>query len=78
MPRSLGWVAITYGLTLATAAVAVIPCGRDAEGLPFGIQVAGPNGSDARVLAIALALEQAMAGDPELARPLPDLKKLGA
>jgi Asp-tRNA(Asn)/Glu-tRNA(Gln) amidotransferase A subunit family amidase len=78
MPTYMRWLAITYGLTMATPAVAVIPCGRDAEGLPFGIQVAGPNGSDALVLAVAQALERAMAGDPELARPLPDLKKLGA
>ena len=44
--------------------------------MPFGIQVVGPIGSDAFVLEVAFALEQALAANPETARPLPDLKTL--
>ena len=36
----------------------------------------GPRGADLRVLQIALALEQAMASDPETARPVPDWRRL--
>jgi hypothetical protein len=38
----------------------------------------GPQGGDAFVLSVALALEQAMAGDQSLARPMPDLARLAA
>ena len=76
MPTYMRWLAITYALTTAVPAAAVIPCGVDHLGMPFGIQIAGPNGSDALVLAIAHALEQALATDPATARPLPDLGKL--
>jgi Asp-tRNA(Asn)/Glu-tRNA(Gln) amidotransferase A subunit family amidase len=76
MPTYMRWLALAYALTTALPAVAVIPCGVDHLGMPFGIQVAGPNGSDAMVLEVAHALEQVLAGNPETARPLPDLAKL--
>jgi Asp-tRNA(Asn)/Glu-tRNA(Gln) amidotransferase A subunit family amidase len=44
--------------------------------MPFGIQVAGPNGSDAMVLEVAHALEQVLAGNPDTTRPIPNLAKL--
>jgi hypothetical protein len=69
----MSWLALVYGLTLTLPAVACIPCGRDHKGMPFGIQVAGPRGSDARVLAIAKSLSEALEGDAETARPVPDL-----
>jgi aspartyl-tRNA(Asn)/glutamyl-tRNA(Gln) amidotransferase subunit A len=34
-----------------------IPCGRDSQGLPVGMQIIGPVGSDWRVLAVAEAFE---------------------
>ncbi len=70
------WLAITYGLTLLGHPVAVIPCGVDEQGLPFGIQICGPKNADRFVLGVAHALEQALAGDPTTARPLPDLEAL--
>jgi amidase len=70
------WLAVSYGLTMALPVAACIPCGVDHLGMPFGIQVAGPNGSDAIVLEIAHALEQYLAANVATARPLPDLKKL--
>jgi hypothetical protein len=45
-------------------------------GLPFGIQVIGPNGSDAHVLQIAHALEQVLSQHEATSRPLPDMSKL--
>ena len=76
MPGYMRWLAITYALTMALPAVCCLPCGVDHLGMPFGIQVVGPIGSDAFVLEVAYALEQALAGNPETARPAPDLKAL--
>ncbi|HSK38612.1 MAG TPA: amidase family protein, partial [Arenibaculum sp.] len=65
------WLAITYGLTLTGCPVVCLPCGRDPEGMPFGIQVCGPKGGDLRVLAVAAALERQLASLPATARPVP-------
>jgi aspartyl-tRNA(Asn)/glutamyl-tRNA(Gln) amidotransferase subunit A len=35
-----------------------VPCGRTHEGLPIGLQISGPPGADATVLALAAAYEQ--------------------
>ena len=74
MPTYMRWLAITYALTMALPVSCVLPCGRDHLGMPFGLQVVGPNGSDARVLEIAHSLERVLAAKPETARPLPDLR----
>lgn len=71
MPTYMRWLAISYAPTIALSCGAVLPCGVDKHGMPFGIQVLGPNGSDARVLEIALALEQVLAANKETARPIP-------
>jgi amidase len=76
MPNYMRWLAITYALTTAIPAVAVIPCGVDRLGMPFGIQIVGPNGSDTLVLQVAHALEQVLGDIPETARPIPNLSKL--
>ncbi len=76
LPTYMRWLAITYALTTALPAVAAIPCGLDHLGMPFGIQVAGPNGSDDMVLEVAHALEQVLADNSETRRPVPDLVKL--
>lgn len=73
MPTYMRWLAITYAPTMALCCAAAIPCGLDYAGLPFGLQVIGPNGADARVLEVAHALEQVLAADKETARPLPGL-----
>jgi Asp-tRNA(Asn)/Glu-tRNA(Gln) amidotransferase A subunit family amidase len=70
------WLALAYGPTMALATSCCIPCGLDHKGLPFGIQVIGPKGSDLTVLQVAHALEQVLASSPETARPVPDLAKL--
>ena len=73
MPTYMRWLAITYAPTMALCCAAAIPCGLDHAGMPFGLQVIGPNGADARVLQVAHALEQVLAADKETARPVPDM-----
>ncbi len=76
MPTYMRWLALTYAPTMALACAAVLPCGLDHAGMPFGIQVIGPTGADAKVLEVAYALEQVLAGNKETARPVPDIAKL--
>lgn len=78
LPNYTRWMALAYALTTAVPAVACIPCGVDHLGMPFGIQVAGPHGSDALVLEVAHALEQVLADDQATRRPVPDLGKLAS
>ena len=76
MPTYMRWLAISYALTMALPASCVLPCGVDHLGMPFGIQIVGPNGSDALVWEVSHALEQVLAANPATARPLPDLANL--
>ena len=46
--------------------------------MPFGLQIVGPRGGDAKVLAVAAALERELAGDARTARPVPDIAALMA
>jgi amidase len=77
MPTYTRWLALAYMPTMALCCSCAIPCGYDHMGLPFGIQIIGPRGSDLEVLSIALALEEAMASDTETARPVFDWRALG-
>ena len=72
------WLALAYAVTLAGHPALSLPVGRDAAGMPFGLQIVGPRGGDALVLGVAAALERALAGDPRTARPVPDLAALRA
>ena len=72
MPTYMRWLAISYAPTQALCCAAAVPCGVDQNGLPFGLQIFGPRGSDLKVLEVALALEQAMVGT-DMARPVPKL-----
>jgi Asp-tRNA(Asn)/Glu-tRNA(Gln) amidotransferase A subunit family amidase len=76
LPTYIRWLALAYAPTLVLACAIALPCGVDRLGMPFGIQIIGPNGSDARLLEIAYTLEQVLAGHTETARPLPDIAKL--
>ncbi len=80
MPTYMRWLAITYAPTLALCCAVALPCGVDHAGMPFGIQVIGPNGSDARVLEVAHALEQVLAPTRQLRvrSPSPRLRPCGA
>jgi len=70
------WLALTYVVTLTTHPAISLPCGTDARGMPFGLQVVGRYRGDEQLLAAALALESAFARHPALARPRPDLARL--
>ncbi|MEL6964638.1 MAG: amidase, partial [Pseudomonadota bacterium] len=70
------WLALAYGLTLTCHPVVCLPAGVDHTGMPFGIQICGKKGGDARVLAIAKALEHHMVQLESLARPIPKLEGL--
>jgi len=70
------WLALAYAVTNVGHPAISIPCGRDHQGLPFGLQIVGPRGGDLKVLAVARALEAHFAKIPALARPVPDIAAL--
>jgi Asp-tRNA(Asn)/Glu-tRNA(Gln) amidotransferase A subunit family amidase len=72
------WLALAYAVTLAGHPAVSLPLGLDRAGMPFGLQIIGPRGGDAFVLAVAAALEAALAGDARTARPTPDIAALRA
>ncbi len=72
------WLAMAYAVSLVGHPAVCLPVGLDRAGLPFGLQIVGPRGGDARVLAVAAALETLLAADPATARPTPDLADLRA
>ena len=70
------WLSLTYVTTLTTHPSLSLPCGTDAAGLPFGLQIVGRFRADRHTLGVAQAMEQAFAGSPELRRPRPDASRL--
>ena len=72
------WLALAYAVTLVGHPAISIPLGRDRAGMPFGLQIVGPRGGDALVMAAAAAIEAAVKGDATLARPVPDIAALKA
>ncbi len=56
--RFAGWH-LTYPFNLTGQPAITVPCGFSAEGLPIGLQIAGPRHADADVLRAAAAYEQA-------------------
>ncbi len=74
----MAWLALTASLTVVGHPVTALPCGVDASGLPFGLQVVGPMYSDRRLLSIASALEALFATEPMMSRPVPSLEQLSA
>ena len=72
------WLALAYRGSLAGGPAITLPCGRDANGMPFGLQMLGPVRGDEGLLAAAKALETLFSLSPATARPLPDLETLAA
>ena len=72
------WLALAYAVTLVGHPALSLPVGTDRNGLPFGLQIVGPRGGDAFVLAVAAELEALLADNPRTARPLPDIAALRA
>ncbi|MBL8672872.1 MAG: amidase [Alphaproteobacteria bacterium] len=67
----IDWLMLTGAVTVTATPVVALPCGRDRKGLPFGIQIVGPQGADGLVLGAARAIERVFASDPALRRPVP-------
>ena len=72
------WLALAYAVTLPGHPAVSLPVGLDRHGMPFGLQIVGPRGGDAFVLAVAAELEALLAGDVRTARPVPDIARLKA
>ncbi|WP_439580044.1 amidase [Elioraea sp.] len=70
------WLALPYAATLAGHPAIILPCGLDANGLPFGLQIVGKRRGDAALLATAAAIERATARIHGCSRPIPDLEAL--
>lgn len=67
------WLALAYAVSLPGHPSVCVPAGLDANGMPFGIQIVGPRGGDAFVVAAAAALQDVLPP-----RPVPDLARLRA
>ncbi len=76
MPTYMRWLALSYVPTVTMCCSCVLPCGVDHNGMPFGIQLIGPNGSDNKVLAAARALESILNTNEKTARAVPDISAL--
>ena len=72
------WLALSYCSSLIGHPSLSLPVGLDRHGMPFGLQIVGPRGGDALVLAVAHALECHLATDVRTARPVPNLEALRA
>ena len=70
------WLALSYRGSLMGGPSLSLPTGKDPQGMPFGLQMLGPIGGDAALLAAAKALEALLAARPETARPRPDLDNI--
>lgn len=66
------WLAMAWYITLTTNPAVSLPCGTDAKGLPFGLQVIGRFRGDRELFDMSAALESAVASSDELRRPVPD------
>lgn len=53
------WAEFSYPFDLSHGPAVSVPCGRTGEGLPIGLQIAGPRCEDAKMLRIAEAFLQA-------------------
>jgi amidase len=72
------WLALAYAVTVVGHPAISLPVGRDRAGMPFGLQIVGPRGGDAKVIRVAAALEEMLAADPRTRRPVPDIAGLKA
>jgi Asp-tRNA(Asn)/Glu-tRNA(Gln) amidotransferase A subunit family amidase len=70
------WLALCYRGSLSGSPAITLPCGRDAFGMPFGLQMLGAVQGDAQLLSAAKAVEDLFAAKAETARPLADIETL--
>lgn len=55
--RHLGWSPFSWPINLAGLPAASVPCGRDGEGLPIGLQIVAPWLAEDRIIRAAAAFE---------------------
>jgi Asp-tRNA(Asn)/Glu-tRNA(Gln) amidotransferase A subunit family amidase len=72
------WVRITYAITLVNHPCISIPCGLDAHGIPFGLQIVARRNEDAFLLRAAMAIEAVLDRSPATRRPRADLDWLAS
>jgi amidase len=78
MQTYVDWIAPTFVLSLTGLPVASVPCGLDADGLPVGLQVVGPQQGEEAVLALAARIQELYPiGLPHLANPAPRVDRVG-
>jgi amidase len=53
----LGWLVMTWVISVTGCPVLALPCGFTNNGLPIGLQIIGPPRSDAKLLAVGAYLE---------------------
>lgn len=70
------WLAMAYASTLAGHPSITIPVGRDALGMPFGLQIVGRRHDDAGVLQVAAEIEEILTDDTVFGSPTVDLETL--
>lgn len=59
MPTYLDWMGICWAITVTGCPAVSVPAGFSQSGLPVGMQIIGPRGSDFEVLQLAHTFEQA-------------------
>ena len=59
MKTYVDWIAPTFLLSMPGLPVACVPAGRDANGLPVGLQVVAPPRGEGQALATASAIRNA-------------------
>jgi amidase len=72
------WLALAYAVTLVGHPALSLPLGRDADGMPFGVQIITARHTDSKTLAVASAIEALCADNPTLNRPTPNITTLTA
>jgi len=70
------WFAPTYMISLTGNPSLSLPMGLEPSGTPFGMMITGPAARDHFTLSAAQAIERAIADDPALCQPRPDLAAL--
>jgi amidase len=70
------WLGLTYLVTLSTCPALSLPLGMDETGMPFGVQLIAPLRHDARLLAMAQAVENWWTAHQGESRPKPDFQTL--
>jgi aspartyl-tRNA(Asn)/glutamyl-tRNA(Gln) amidotransferase subunit A len=54
-----GYLPFTFPINMTGQTASSVPCGFSAEGMPIGLHLIGPRGSEAKVLQASAAFEQA-------------------